>query len=884
MRMLPRSAAGGALIVVLVLSVAPPARSESMSEDPLAAAAVLAVPAEDSSVAPQEAVPEQVETDGGATQAPDESQSQGGAEGDVPVTPGAPEAPGVPEVPETPEEPVLPGDDVPDGQTATDAGAEAVQEDGDAEHPGTRSPEEPDDPLIPEIPASVPVEGTLVVIAEESPMPSTTAVEIGGTGGQGEGPGIEPEMAVSEPEQILLATDDGPLMALDPAVVGPAETGQRFVGEVALDDETRAAITETLVAEAEAEAEADAGPAAEADPARTSAPTPLTQEDPAAPEPPNLEPAEPIEVGELLDLAVTDAQANGERLAVGGLIIPGTGVGTAAGPKAHSADVMFYTGGGAPSDAQLTQLVRDAGSYWVSQTGGTFSSLAVSAVKRSTKYASNRNMRCTSKNSDALWSDAAKQFGRTSDSYLGSGRHLIVLVDDACGALSGGAAGRGSYGVMHSGGLVWVDLGARHGSGLPLSAATGMVAHEVGHNLGLGHGKSRVCAGSATDSVVRAGVPVAPCRDIEYGDPFNVMGVGAWLGDRRPPALSIAQQHALGIAAGGAVRSVRPSGGVAQTFTLQPAGGSTGLRGLNVQGSDGAQFYVEFRAMSGLDAGLGLRAGSVYETGQARGEFFTASGVRVVKSDAGRNVNGTHRFSSTVVSVRDSQLGASGLYQTGRTGKRFTPTPSTVRIAVIDAGAKSARVRIEFMPFSDVSYTHKFADEIAWMGTSSLSTGIAAGNGQREYRPKDRVTREAMAAFLYRMEAPRNFRAPAVSPFADVPRSHKFYREISWMYQQGLSTGTQQRSGKPKYFPRAHVSREAMAAFLYRLEAPRSKVPTASPFADVRPGQKFYREIAWMSQAGLSTGSKQSSGKPRYQPKQGVSREAMAAFLQRLNS
>lgn len=749
-------------------------------------------------------------------------------------------------VPETPEEPER-------AIEATDL------EPTPAPAPAEPAPDVPTDAEIDasQIPERIAVEGTLIVIAEEAPTPSSPAFTEW-SGSPSSADAVPLDTALSAP-QVLLATDAGSVLPLAPGQVAGAETGQRFSGEAELGPELRVDVAEALSA------------------ADGDTPTPVEAPAPAA-----IPATAPLVAEGILEAALGEARAGGERLPVAGLIIPGTGVGTELQPQAHAADVLFYAGGGNPTDGQLSQLVRDAGNYWVGQTRGVVSSLSVGAVKRSEKFAKNRGMRCDSRHLDALWDDAARQFGRTANSYIGSGRHLVVFVDDACGALAQNSAGWGSYGVMHSGGMIWVDLGARRAGGLPITGVTGMVTHELGHNLGLGHGKSRVCSGTATDSPTQGGLVQAPCADVEYGDPFNVMGIGAWRGDRKPPALSIAQQDALGVAGSGAVRTVRPGGGASQTFTLAPTGNSGGLRGLNIAGSTGGEFYVEFRAMSGQDSGMGLKAGSVYESGQTRGEYFTASGVRLVKGDPVRNLNGTHRYGSTVVSVRDSQLGVSGLFQTARKGKQLIPWNGTARVVVLDVGATSAKVRVDFMPFVDVPYSHKFADEIAWMGTSALSTGSAVGGGLREYRPSDRVTREAMAAFLYRMEAPKNFRAPVVSPFADVPVGHKFYREISWMYATGLSTGTRQASGKPKYHPKTHVSREAMAAFLYRLEQPRVSAPKVSPFRDVQPGQKFYREIAWMSQAKLSTGTAQPSGKPKYLPKTGVSREAMAAFLQRL--
>jgi hypothetical protein len=50
-------------------------------------------------------------------------------------------------------------------------------------------------------------------------------------------------------------------------------------------------------------------------------------------------------------------------------------------------------------------------------------------------------------------------------------------------------------------------------------------------------------------------------------------------------------------------------------------------------------------------------------------------------------------------------------------------------------------------PFSDVSTSHPFCKEIAWM----KSTGISTGFGDGTYRPATEVTRQAMSAFLYRL-------------------------------------------------------------------------------------------------------------------------------------
>lgn len=184
--------------------------------------------------------------------------------------------------------------------------------------------------------------------------------------------------------------------------------------------------------------------------------------------------------------------------------------------------------------------------------------------------------------------------------------------------------------------------------------------------------------------------------------------------------------------------------------------------------------------------------------------------------------------------------------------------------------------------FADIPSNHKFAKEIDWMYTSGLSTGIKETGGNVVYRDKESVTREAMAAFLYRMSGVKNYKAPKTSPFIDVKPTDKFYTEISWLKEKGVTSGVKQANGKLAYNPKASVTREAMAAFLYRIDAsPKANSPKKAPFIDVTIEHKFAKEIAWMYDTGLSTGVKKGNGTFAYDPNAPVTREAMAAFLYR---
>lgn len=103
--------------------------------------------------------------------------------------------------------------------------------------------------------------------------------------------------------------------------------------------------------------------------------------------------------------------------------------------------------------------------------------------------------------------------------------------------------------------------------------------------------------------------------------------------------------------------------------------------------------------------------------------------------------------------------------------------------------------------------------------------------------------------------------------FTDVPPGAAFYEDIQWMAGSGISAGYADGT----YRPNANVHRAAMAAFMYRMAgSPAFTAPKVSPFKDVKPGDPFYKEIAWMKQAGISAGNPDGT----YRPYDNVSRGA----------
>lgn len=115
-------------------------------------------------------------------------------------------------------------------------------------------------------------------------------------------------------------------------------------------------------------------------------------------------------------------------------------------------------------------------------------------------------------------------------------------------------------------------------------------------------------------------------------------------------------------------------------------------------------------------------------------------------------------------------------------------------------------------PFIDVATSNMYYKEIIWAYNTGITTGWAAPQGKREFRPTEPVNRDAMAAFLYRLAGSPAYTAPSTKCFADVPKGMQFEKEMCWMKARNISTGW----GDGTYRPLEPVKRDAMAAFLER--------------------------------------------------------------------
>jgi hypothetical protein len=182
------------------------------------------------------------------------------------------------------------------------------------------------------------------------------------------------------------------------------------------------------------------------------------------------------------------------------------------------------------------------------------------------------------------------------------------------------------------------------------------------------------------------------------------------------------------------------------------------------------------------------------------------------------DVSADHTFCTEIAWLYTEGISTGSLQPDGRI--MYQPSAPVTRQAMASFLWKfhdSPTVSLPSPFFADVSTSHPFYTPIQWMAETELSTGTPNPPGKPLYKPADAVSRQAMSAFLHR-DAGDDPPISATPYFADVTASNVFFEDIQWMNESGLSTGTPNPPGKPLYKPLSPVSRQAMAAFLYRYD------------------------------------------------------------------
>jgi hypothetical protein len=257
-----------------------------------------------------------------------------------------------------------------------------------------------------------------------------------------------------------------------------------------------------------------------------------------------------------------------------------------AGLAPHEVTVVVVrpSNGTAPTTSPSTVANAVSGAvsdYWSTVTSGAVSFVATAyptAVTTATTPCSGS----TVGDPWAFWDEVAAKVGWTE----GPGKHLVVYFEKltACG----GTAGLGTLGSgVASGGMLWTNG----------HTSTGVLGHELGHNLGLGHSQELDCTLAGTRIM---DAPAASCSARSYWDTYDIMAVSWW----NQGFLNASHLRRLGVLEPGAEVAPATSGQV----TLAPLSKATGQRVLTLS-DGGTRYVVEYRAATGLDAWMATDPG-----------------------------------------------------------------------------------------------------------------------------------------------------------------------------------------------------------------------------------------------------------------------------------
>lgn len=229
------------------------------------------------------------------------------------------------------------------------------------------------------------------------------------------------------------------------------------------------------------------------------------------------------------------------------------------------------------------------------------------------------------------------------------------------------------------------------------------------------------------------------------------------------------------------------------------------------QGALSAQADGDFSAL--VPTYVGDSDGSTASTGDAlRGRPAVGSVISTIPTFA--DVPTSAMFYADIQWMYDQGISAGYVDEGGiRTYHPADPVSRSAMAAFLYRAAGSPAFVPPTAPsFSDVPTTGQFYKEIEWLKAHGVTTGNAGGT----YAPGNPVSRQAMAAFLYRSAGSPVFTPPLTASFSDVAVGSTFFTQVEWMKAQGITAG----NANGTYAPAGAVSRQAMAAFLHRAADP----------------------------------------------------------------
>ena len=229
----------------------------------------------------------------------------------------------------------------------------------------------------------------------------------------------------------------------------------------------------------------------------------------------------------------------------------------------------------ADTAAELAALVSGpVADFWAEQSYGAIT-IGVAPIDADNEWYQS-NINCSDYN--ALWDQTATRVGFTP----GPGKHLLLYLPEAPRTMTGCEYGWGTIGNSPSdGGYSYVR-----------DNVVSVIAHELGHNFGLGHSSLLQC-----DSAIEGRPEV--CGWSPYYDLYDVMGA-TWdyMG-----SLSALHGRLIGVLPDEHLHQVGITDRTA-TYELSPLSSRVGRAGIRLAWGD-LVYWLEYRTATGRDAWLG---------------------------------------------------------------------------------------------------------------------------------------------------------------------------------------------------------------------------------------------------------------------------------------
>jgi hypothetical protein len=221
--------------------------------------------------------------------------------------------------------------------------------------------------------------------------------------------------------------------------------------------------------------------------------------------------------------------------------------------------------------------------YWRSESQGAVELTATASSQGDNWYDASAG--CSETDAPALWQEVANGVGFTP----GPNKHLLLYIPNDPTVLTDCRYGLGTVGSsLHEGGMAYVR-----------DTITSAIAHELGHNFGLGHSSEMMCDRS---------VDTGTCGFADYFDLYDVMGASS----DRLGSLSAPQANLIGVLPGDQVADLSGHTPGTTTVSLTPMGVHSGTRAIKLGASDGVTYWLEYRSAVGQDSWLGTASDTAH--------------------------------------------------------------------------------------------------------------------------------------------------------------------------------------------------------------------------------------------------------------------------------